>query len=302
MSFFERLAGGLKKTRAAVFNRIKNVLQIASINEDTLEEIEELLIMGDVGMETTQTIIHELKMRHKEYSSPVDALESILIALLDTDQPLIKEETTPLVVSVVGVNGTGKTTTVGKLAHYYGSQGKEVVVAAADTFRAAAIDQLKVWALDRAKATFIAHQPGADAGAVAYDAVNHAISKKKDIVLIDTAGRLHTKHNLMEELKKTHRVVQKLIPGAPHEVWLVVDATTGQNGLIQAKKFKEAVHVSGLILTKLDGTAKGGIVLPIRREMGLPIKWVGVGEAVEDLRPFDAKDFVNALMEVDDHT
>ena len=268
-----------------------------------LETIEELLIMGDVGMDTTKLILDELQKHYKEYESPSFALEEILASILDSDVPTITVDIPPpLVVSVVGVNGTGKTTTIGKLAHYYQSRGKEVVVAAADTFRAAAIDQLKVWATERAHCAFIAHQPGADAGAVAFDAVNHAISKHKDIVLIDTAGRLHTKHNLMEELKKTHRVVQKLISKAPHETWLVVDATTGQNGLVQANRFKEAVQITGLVLTKLDGTAKGGIVLPIRRELELPIKWIGVGEGMDDLRPFHARDFVRALMEADEQS
>lgn len=198
-------------------------------------------------------------------------------------------------ITVVGVNGTGKTTSCGKLAKMFADRGKSVVLAAADTFRAAAIEQLKLWG-DRVGATVIAHSEGADPAAVAFDAVSHALARNKDVVIIDTAGRLHTKKNLMEELRKVHRVIKKKIPEAPHEVLLVIDATTGQNGLVQAKVFKDAVDVTGIILTKLDGTAKGGIVLAIAKELGIPIKFVGVGEKEDDLKPFDPNAFVEVLL------
>jgi fused signal recognition particle receptor len=220
-------------------------------------------------------------------------LKKILVELLDADTSL-NLTGSPSVISVVGVNGSGKTTTVAKLASQFQAMGKSVVMAAADTFRAAAIEQLKVWG-ERINCTVIAHEEGSDPAAVAYDAVNHAKSKSKDIVIIDTAGRLHTKKNLMEELRKIHRVVAKLVDGAPHEVLLVIDATTGQNGLVQARIFKEMVNVTGLVITKLDGTAKGGVALAIKHELSLPIKFIGVGESAEDLKPFDAKQFVEAL-------
>ncbi len=291
VGLFERLKQGLEKTKKAFFEGIKQLLRSGRIDEETLEELEEILIAADVGHETTSWIIEKLKEQRVE--DPVSALKEILIELLEGDTSL-NLTGSPSVISVVGVNGSGKTTTVAKLAAQFQSMGKSVVMAAADTFRAAAIEQLRVWG-ERINCTVIAHTEGSDPAAVAYDAVNHAKSKGKDIVIIDTAGRLHTKKNLMEELRKIHRVVGKLVEGAPHEVLLVIDATTGQNGLMQARVFKEMVNVTGLVITKLDGTAKGGIALAIKHQLSLPIKFIGVGESAEDLRPFDARQFVEAL-------
>lgn len=291
MGFFEKLRQGLEKTRKTFFDGIKQLLGVGRIDEETLQELEELLIAADVGHQTTTWIIEKLKRERSD--DPIASLKKILVELLDADTSL-NLTGSPSVISVVGVNGSGKTTTVAKLASQFQAMGKSVVMAAADTFRAAAIEQLKVWG-ERINCTVIAHEEGSDPAAVAYDAVNHAKSKSKDIVIIDTAGRLHTKKNLMEELRKIHRVVAKLVDGAPHEVLLVIDATTGQNGLVQARIFKEMVNVTGLVITKLDGTAKGGVALAIKHELSLPIKFIGVGESAEDLKPFDAKQFVEAL-------
>lgn len=300
MGFFDKLKKGLQKTNKATFGKIKKILSFGKLDEDTLEEIEEILIMGDVGVDCSERIIEQLQKRQKEYANPQQALEKILIEMLQGENALNYPKTGPLVISVVGVNGAGKTTTIGKIAKALKDEGKEVVLAASDTFRAAAIDQLRVWAQDRAGVTLIAHQHGADAGAVAFDAVQHTKSKGKDCVIIDTAGRLHTKTNLMNELSKVHKVVKKVIPEAPHEILLVIDATTGQNGLIQAEKFTEATGVTGIVLTKLDGTAKGGIALSIKEKFSIPIKFIGVGEGVDDLKPFVAEDFVKALLEETD--
>lgn len=291
MGFFEKLRQGLEKTRKTFFDGIKQLLGVGRIDEETLQELEELLIAADVGHQTTTWIIEKLKRERSD--DPIASLKKILVELLDADTSL-NLTGSPSVISVVGVNGSGKTTSVAKLASQFQAMGKSVVMAAADTFRAAAIEQLKVWG-ERINCTVIAHEEGSDPAAVAYDAVNHARSKSKDIVIIDTAGRLHTKKNLMEELRKIHRVVAKLVDGAPHEVLLVIDATTGQNGLVQARIFKEMVNVTGLVITKLDGTAKGGVALAIKHELSLPIKFIGVGESAEDLKPFDAKQFVEAL-------
>ena len=291
MGFFEKLRQGLEKTRKTFFDGIKQLLGVGRIDEETLQELEELLIAADVGHQTTTWIIEKLKRERSD--DPIASLKKILVELLDADTSL-NLTGSPSVISVVGVNGSGKTTSVAKLASQFQATGKSVVMAAADTFRAAAIEQLKVWG-ERINCTVIAHEEGSDPAAVAYDAVNHAKSKSKDIVIIDTAGRLHTKKNLMEELRKIHRVVAKLVDGAPHEVLLVIDATTGQNGLVQARIFKEMVNVTGLVITKLDGTAKGGVALAIKHELSLPIKFIGVGESAEDLKPFDAKQFVEAL-------
>lgn len=291
MGFFEKLRQGLEKTRKTFFDGIKQLLGVSRIDEETLQELEELLIAADVGHQTTTWIIEKLKQERSD--DPIASLKKILVELLDADTSL-NLTGSPSVISVVGVNGSGKTTSVAKLASQFQAMGKSVVMAAADTFRAAAIEQLKVWG-ERINCTVIAHEEGSDPAAVAYDAVNHAKSKSKDIVIIDTAGRLHTKKNLMEELRKIHRVVAKLVDGAPHEVLLVIDATTGQNGLVQARIFKEMVNVTGLVITKLDGTAKGGVALAIKHELSLPIKFIGVGESAEDLKPFDAKQFVEAL-------
>jgi len=297
MGFFDKLKRGLKKTNEETFGKIKKILSFGKLDEDTLEEIEEILIMGDVGVECSERIIESLQERKKEFDSPEQALQAIMVEMLDGERELNYPSEGPFVISVVGVNGAGKTTTIGKIAKILKNNGKEVVLAAADTFRAAAIDQLRVWAQERAEVTLISHQHGADAGAVAFDAVQHAKSKNKDCVIIDTAGRLHTKTNLMNELAKVHKVVKKIIPEAPHEILLVIDATTGQNGLMQAEKFAEAVGVTGIVITKLDGTAKGGIALSIKDRFGIPIKFIGVGEGIDDLKPFDPNDFVSALLQ-----
>ncbi|MEN3042293.1 MAG: signal recognition particle-docking protein FtsY [Fervidobacterium sp.] len=297
MGFFEKLKEGLRKSRDAFFNKIGEILRFKKFDSQTKEEIEELLISADVGIEATEYIISKLEKLKPD--DALSALKEILIEILTNNNSLNSLNEKPFVINIVGVNGSGKTTTCGKLAHMFKSEGKQVVIGACDTFRAAAIDQLKVWA-DRSGATFIAHTEGADAAAVAYDSVSHAISKSKDIVLLDTAGRLHNKKHLMDELQKINRVVQKLIPSAPHEVLLVLDAVTGQNGLQQAKIFKEVVNVTGIVLTKLDGTAKGGITIAIAKELGIPIKFIGVGEGIEDLKPFNPKDFVEALLLTDE--
>jgi len=286
------LKRGLEKTKNAFFKNVVSLLKEKSIDKETLERLEELLIQADVGVATTEYILQKLKERDGD---PFENLKEILLEILNLDTSLKIPDEPPFVILVVGVNGTGKTTSCGKLGKFFIDQGKSVVLTAADTFRAAAIEQLKIWG-ERIGATVIAHGEGADPGAVAFDAVSHAVAKGKDVVIIDTAGRLHTKKNLIEELRKIHRVVKKRVVDAPHETLLVIDATTGQNGLVQAKIFKEAVDVTGIVLTKLDGTAKGGITLAIAKELGIPIKFVGVGEGEDDLRPFDPWAFVEVLL------
>ena len=279
--------------REGFFKRVKRLLSFETLDAAALEEIEELLILSDMGSETVEEVIEALRERTEKGSEPVEILQEVLIDILDI--PFEVPQAKPYVVSVVGVNGTGKTTTIGKLSKLYSMSGKKVVLAACDTFRAAAVEQLRIWS-ERANVDFINQGQGADSAAVAFDAISHAVSKGKDVVIIDTAGRLHTRSNLMEELKKVHRVIGKASPGAPSEVLLVLDATTGQNGLVQAKKFKEAVDVTGIVLTKLDGTAKGGIIFAIVKELGIPVRYVGVGEKEDDLKPFDSREFVNALL------
>ena len=293
MGVFSRLNDGLKRTREGFFKRVRKLLSFESLNSDSLEEIEELLILSDMGSETAEEVIEALKDRKDKGKEPVEVLKEVLVEILNI--PFEVPQARPYVVSVVGVNGTGKTTTIGKLSKLYSSNGNKVVLAACDTFRAAAVEQLRIWS-ERANVDFISQGQGADSAAVAFDAVSHAVSKGKDVVIVDTAGRLHTRSNLMEELKKVHRVIGKASPGAPNEVLLVIDATTGQNGLVQAKKFKEAVDVTGIVLTKLDGTAKGGIIFAIVKELGIPVRYIGVGEKEDDLKPFDSREFVNALL------
>ena len=293
MGVFSKLKDSLKKTREGFFKRVKRLLSFETLDAAALEEIEELLILSDMGSETVEEVIEALRERTEKGSEPVEILQEVLIDILDI--PFEVPQAKPYVVSVVGVNGTGKTTTIGKLSKLYSMSGKKVVLAACDTFRAAAVEQLRIWS-ERANVDFINQGQGADSAAVAFDAISHAVSKGKDVVIIDTAGRLHTRSNLMEELKKVHRVIGKASPGAPSEVLLVLDATTGQNGLVQAKKFKEAVDVTGIVLTKLDGTAKGGIIFAIVKELGIPVRYIGVGEREDDLKPFDSREFVNALL------
>ncbi|QDR80432.1 signal recognition particle-docking protein FtsY [Sporomusa termitida] len=301
MGFFNKLKAGLEKTRKSFTEKIEQlVIGYATIDDEFLDDVEAVLLSADVGVPTTATLMAEIRngIKSKEINSPDDLkpfLQTKISAMLldkAVAEPISHKP--PVVMLIVGVNGVGKTTTIGKLASYYQEEGKKVLIAAADTFRAAAIDQLEVWG-QRTGTEVIKHAEGSDPAAVAFDAVQAAKARKVDIIIIDTAGRLHTKSNLMEELKKINRVIAKEIPEAPHETLLVLDATTGQNAINQAKLFGDAVTLSGVVLTKLDGTAKGGVVIAINNELSLPVKWIGVGEGVNDLRPFAAAEFAGAL-------
>ena len=300
-SFWEKLKNGLSKTKKALFGSVNDLLKnFVRVDEDLLEELEELLIMADVGVGATEEIIEELRDRIKdgrlkEKDQVLDTLKEILGDMIGEHQPL-KLETTPSVVLVIGVNGAGKTTSIGKISKRLRLSGKKVVVAAADTFRAAAIDQLEVWC-NRAKVDLVKQSEGSDPAAVVFDAINYAKKKEADVLIIDTAGRLHNKTNLMNELAKINRVIDRELPEASRENLLVLDATTGQNAIIQAKEFSKAANITGITLNKLDGTAKGGIVISIKRELGIPVKFIGVGEKIDDMQEFDAKQFVDALFE-----
>ena len=303
MGFFDKLKKGLAKTRESLTGKIeKLVLGYADIDDDLLDELEETLIMADVGVKTTEKLMQAVRkgIKQKKINAPGDLkpfLEQTITELLTNGTDEVRMAAAgPTVMLVIGVNGVGKTTTIGKLSAYYREQGKKVMLAAADTFRAAAIDQLEIWG-QRTGAEVIRHEEGSDPAAVAYDAVLAAKARDIDILMVDTAGRLQTKSNLMEELKKINRVIQREIPEAPHETLLVLDATTGQNAISQADLFTKAAPISGVVLTKLDGTAKGGVVVGIKAELSMPVKWIGVGEGVEDLRPFNAADFAKALFE-----
>jgi fused signal recognition particle receptor len=299
-NLFERMRAGLAKTQASLVGRIDGLLSGGKIDAETMEELEEILITADFGMKTTQDLIQALEKKRArgQIASSEDVREAlkeeIRRCLKGEAAPFEMETARPFVFMVVGVNGVGKTTTIGKLARQFASQGKKVVLGAGDTFRAAAAEQLSIWG-ERAGVEVVRLAEGADPAAVAFDAAKAAVARKADVLILDTAGRLHTKVNLMEELKKVRRVLDREIPGAPHETLLVLDATTGQNALVQAKLFKEAVTVSGIALTKLDGTAKGGMVVAIGTELGLPVRYIGIGEGVNDLRPFDPDLFVEAL-------
>lgn len=301
MGFFDKLKKGLNKTRENLTNKIeKLVIGYADIDEDFLDELEETLIMADVGVKTTDKLMTAVRkgIKKKEINSPEDLkpfLQKEIASILSIGEDTTKEASDGLtVLLVIGVNGAGKTTTIGKLSAYYKAQGKSVMLAAADTFRAAAIDQLEVWG-NRTGAQVIKHEEGSDPAAVVFDAVKAAKARKMDVLIIDTAGRLQTKSNLMNELEKINRVIGREIPGAPHETLLVLDATTGQNAISQAELFTKAAPISGVVLTKLDGTAKGGVVIGIKSQLAMPVKWIGVGEGVEDLRPFNPDDFAKAL-------
>lgn len=290
---------GLAKTSRAAFGQIATILGATEIKPETWDELEALLIQADLGIETTESVLDSLEKRvDREGLTRSDqlqaALRSELRALL-ADPPAIEWKEKPAVILIVGVNGSGKTTTIAKLGRKFSDQGLSVLLGAADTYRAAAVDQLEIWA-ERLNLPLISGQLGGDAGAVAYDSVQAAIARRADIVLIDTAGRLHTRFNLMEELKKVHRVVGKALPGAPHAVWLVMDATTGQNALQQARAFKEAVQVNGVILAKLDSSARGGMAFAIRSTLGLPILYAGLGEKPDDLQPFDPEAFLDGIL------
>lgn len=301
MSFFEKLKNGLSKTKASIFGQVDNLFKaFVKIDEDMLEELEELLIAADVGFASTEEIIEKLREKIKEDRlSGADEAKAALIEILKSmigDGGELNLSTTPAVILVIGVNGVGKTTSIAKISHHLISTGKKVVLAAADTFRAAAIDQLQVWA-DRAGADLIKHSEGSDPASVVFDAINAAKSRKADVLIVDTAGRLHNKKNLMDELAKINRVINRELPDAARETLLVLDSTTGQNAVRQAVEFKNAADITGLVLTKLDGTAKGGIVFSIKNELDIPVKYIGVGEKIDDLQPFDADDFVKALFE-----
>ena len=300
MGFFDRLKAGLTKTKEKFSDKIDELLHGATkIDDELLDELEETLIMADVGTKTTEKLIEGLRkgIRKAEINSADDVkkfLSNQIRELLNAEEGRTEEVKPPKVILMIGVNGAGKTTTIGKLSAYYKAQGKRVMMAAADTFRAAAIDQLEVWA-QRTGAEIIKREEGTNPSSVALTAARAAVEQNFDVLIVDTAGRLQNKFNLMEELKKINRIIGKGIPGAPHEVLLVLDATTGQNALRQAEMFSTAAEVTGIVLTKLDGTAKGGMVIGIKEELNIPVKWIGVGEGVEDLRPFSAKDFADAL-------
>jgi fused signal recognition particle receptor len=296
MSWLDRLKDGLRRTREVLAGAGQQVLgDVPAATPESLDELEEALIAVDFGPQTATELMVKLQAVPPGFS-PRDMLRRHLQAVLQAlDKPLPPPPSPPAVILFVGVNGTGKTTTIGKLAHRWIAGGEKVLLVAGDTFRAAAIEQLQVWG-ERVSAPVIAHQAGADPSAVVFDALKAARARGVDRVLIDTAGRLHTKKNLMEELKKIYRVIAREIPGAPHETLLVLDAITGTNGLVQAREFHAAVTLSGVILTKLDGTAKGGIVVAIARELKLPVRYIGVGEALDDLQPFDPAAYVDALL------
>ena len=298
--FFKRLVSGLTKTRDNIVSGIDSIFHgFSNIDDDFYDELEEILIMGDIGVRATMDIIEDLKQKVKEnhIKEPVDCKGFLIESIkrqMDVGEAAYEFENQTSVVLVIGVNGVGKTTTIGKLAGKLREQNKKVVLAAADTFRAAAGEQLKEWA-HRAEADLIGGQEGSDPAAVVYDAVAAAKSRKADVLLVDTAGRLHNKKNLMEELRKINRVLEREYPDAFRETLVVLDGTTGQNALAQAKEFKEVTDITGIVLTKMDGTAKGGIAVAIQSELGIPVKYIGVGETIDDLQKFNSDDFVNAL-------
>ncbi len=301
VSFWEKLKSGLAKTKKALFGSVHDLLSnFVRVDEDMLEELEESLIMSDIGVNATEQILDELRERIKdgrlkEKEQVIDTLKEILSEMIGEHQPLVLE-TKPSVILVIGINGAGKTTSIGKMSKRLRLSGKKVVVAAADTFRAAAIDQLEVWC-QRAKVDIVKQSEGSDPAAVVFDAIAAAKKKNADVLVIDTAGRLHNKTNLMNELAKINRVIDRELPGASRENLLVLDATTGQNAVIQAKEFSKAANITGITLNKLDGTAKGGIVISIKQELGIPVKFIGVGEKIDDMQEFDAKQFIDALFE-----
>ena len=301
MGFFEKIKNGLKKTRDSMVGRVEQVINsFTKIDEDFFEELEETLILCDIGVPASMKICGLLRKKIKETGEKDPAnikvlLREIILEILEGSNEL-QISTKPSVILVIGVNGVGKTTTIGKLAAYLQAQGKKVLLGAADTFRAAAIEQLEVWA-DRAGTGLIKHAEGADPAAVVFDAISAGKARNADVIICDTAGRLHNKKNLMDELSKISRVIEREAEGCDKEILLVLDATTGQNGVNQAREFKEAAGITGIVLTKLDGTAKGGIVIAIKDELGIPVKFIGVGEQLDDLQPFSAQDFVNALFD-----
>lgn len=299
MKFFERLKEGLAKTKKGFIEKVETIFTGRKIDEEALEELEEILITADVGIRAAEEIMASLREKVKkgevnDADSLKKALKKEMVLILGQPHPIVVQGNRPFVILAVGVNGVGKTTTIGKLANRFRSQGLSVLLAAGDTFRAAGIEQLEIWA-DRANAQFVKHKSGSDPAAVAFDAIEAARHREIDIVIIDTAGRLHTKSPLMEELKKVKRVIEKAMPGTTQENLLVVDATTGQNALRQADMFNQAIGITGIALTKLDGTAKGGIVFAIKKDFGIPVRLIGIGEGLDDLRDFNPEEFVEAL-------
>jgi fused signal recognition particle receptor len=299
MGFFDRLKESLTKTRKSFVGKVESILTGRKIDEAALEELEEILIMSDVGTKAASEIMTVIREKaRKGEANDVDSVRDLLkremTEMLGDPHPIAIFGNKPFVILAVGVNGVGKTTTIGKLASRFRSQGLSVLLAAGDTFRAAGIEQLEIWS-QRADTQFVKHQKGSDPAAVAFDAVVAAQSRNIDALIIDTAGRLHTKSNLMEELKKVRRSIDKAMPGAPQEILLVVDATTGQNAIRQAELFNEAVGITGIALTKLDGTAKGGIIFAVKKGLGIPVRLIGIGEGIDDLRDFEPKEFVEAL-------
>ena len=303
MGFFKRLVSGLSKTRDNIVSGMDSIFHgFSRIDDDFYEELEEVLIMGDLGVQATEDILDDLRVKVKEQhiKEPIQCREILIDSIkaqMDVGETAYEFEQKTSVVMVIGVNGVGKTTTIGKLAGKLRAQGKKVVLAAADTFRAAAGEQLKEWA-NRANADLIGGQEGSDPASVVYDAVAAAKARHADVLLIDTAGRLHNKKNLMDELKKMNRIIDREYPDAFRETLVILDATTGQNALQQAKEFNEVADITGIILTKMDGTAKGGIAVAIQAELGIPVQYIGVGETIEDLQKFDSDTFVNALFEI----
>ena len=302
MGFFDKLKNGLTKTRESIAKQVNNVFSVfVKVDDELFENLEEALIMADIGVETSTYIIEKLRdnVKHKHITDGnlvKEELKSIISEILSALDTTVNTSTTPSVILVIGVNGVGKTTSIGKIASHYKSMGKKVLLAAADTFRAAAIDQLDIWA-QRSGCDIIKHQENSDPAAVVFDACTAAKARGADILICDTAGRLHNKKNLMAELAKINRVIERELPDSARETLLVLDATTGQNAVSQAKLFSEAADITGIILTKLDGTAKGGIVIPIAKEQNVPVKFVGVGEGIDDLQEFNSDDFAKAIFE-----
>lgn len=302
MGFFDKLKNGLTKTRESIAKQVNNVFSVfVKVDDELFENLEEALIMADIGVETSSYIIEKLRdnVKHKHITDGnhvKEELKSIISEILSALDTTVNTSTTPSVILVIGVNGVGKTTSIGKIASHYKSMGKKVLLAAADTFRAAAIDQLDIWA-QRSGCDIIKHQENSDPAAVVFDACTAAKARGADILICDTAGRLHNKKNLMAELAKINRVIERELPDSARETLLVLDATTGQNAVSQAKLFSEAADITGIILTKLDGTAKGGIVISIAKEQNVPVKFVGVGEGIDDLQEFNSDDFAKAIFE-----
>jgi fused signal recognition particle receptor len=302
MSLIEKFKNGLLRSKSGFIGRLERLFGSGELNDDFYDELEEIMVAGDVGIATSLKLVGQLRedavrLKLKAREETKELLRQSLINICSAEEATVLQGEPPLVILLVGVNGSGKTTSAAKLANLYRSEGKKVLMVAGDTFRAAAVEQLEVWA-QRAGVDLIKQQAGSDPSALFFDAMNSARAREFDVVIGDTAGRLHNKFNLMEELNKIYRVIGRNIPGAPHQVLLVIDATTGQNAMAQAKSFNEALPLSGLILTKLDGTARGGIVVGIQDSLDIPVRYIGTGEKMEDLAPFNAEDFVNALMDL----